>query len=359
MTRRFTRPRSTARPLSALIALFAAVSFSFPASAQKKVVLGPALADTGGEAVASVASAALAEALRMQGLSVVTYEQGKGAVSAAQGCDDACGARLLRLVSADFSAIVRVVSSPSSGRSRAIVKMFDAAGHRYEGSADIRDGDVRDATTRAVLDVRAYQLLGPGPWLRIEGTPEGATVLIDGESAGTLPYRAPISPGKHDVVVREAGYVRAHQAIEVPNDDSRHVDLRIALEPAQLAASSVAAQSVEGSAAAAPSEATTDSTWLAAPVAMGVLGVGLAAVLTVRIASGVDDCVDPDMSMRCTESRSVRPAPTIIGYTLSAALLGGAITWIALGLSHDSEPSESPPLAAGIGVGQVSLRGSF
>jgi PEGA domain len=353
VTPRFTRPRPFA-----LIALVAAISFGSTASAQK-VVLGPAVADTGGEAVAGVAKSALADALRMQGLNVMVYEQGK--VSAAEGCDDACGARLLHVASADLSAIVHVVNSPSSGhsRSRALVKMFDAAGHRYEGSAEIRDGDVRDAVTRAVLDVRAYQLLGPGPWLRIEGTPEGAAVLIDGENAGTLPYRAPIAPGKHDIVVRETGYARAHQAIDVPTDDSRHLDLRIALEPSQLASPSAAAQSVEGRGPEAPSETTTDSTWLAAPVAMGVLGVGLAAALTVRIASGVNDCVDPDMNMLCTEKRTVRAGPTIVGYTLSAALLGGAITWIALGLSHDSEPSEPPPLAAGVGLGQVSLRGSF
>lgn len=357
MTRRFSWPRPLTPPFGALIVLLAAVSFGSPVSAQK-VVLGPALADTGGDAVAGVASTALADALRMQGLTVTMYEQGKGSVSGAQGCDDACGARLLRVVSADFSAVVRVVNAPSSGRSRAVVKMFDAAGHRYEGSADIRDGDVRDATTRAVLEARAYQLLGPGPWLRIDGTPEGADVLIDGENAGSLPYRAPIAPGKHDVVVREAGFAQTHQTIDVPKDDSRHVDVRIALEPSQLASAAAAAQTVDEP-ASAPSEATTDSTWLAAPVAMGVLGVGLAVVLTVRIASGVNDCVDPDMNMLCTEKRTVRAGPTIAGYALSAALLGGAITWIALGLSHDSEPSESPPLAAGIGVGQVSLRGSF
>ena len=358
MTRRISWLRPSTPPFGALIVLIATVSFGSPVSAQK-IVVGPALADTGGDAVAGVANSALAEALRMQGLTVSMYEQGKGSDSGAQGCDDACGARLLHVVSADFSAVVRVVNAPSSARSRAIVKMFDAAGHRYEGSADIRDGDVRDATTRAVLEARAYQLLGPGPWLRIDGTPEGAEVLIDGENAGSLPYRAPIAPGKHDVVVRETGFARAHQAIEVPADDSRHVDLRIALEPSQLASPSAAAQTVEEPATETPSEATTDSTWLAAPVAMGVLGVGLAAALTVRIASGVNDCVDPDMNMLCTEKRTVRAGPTIAGYALSAALLGGAITWIALGLSHDSRPSEPPPLVAGLGIGQVSLRGSF
>lgn len=358
MTRRFSWPRLSTPPFGALIVLVAAVSFGSPASAQK-VVVGPALADTGGDAVAGVASTALADALRMQGLTVTTYEQGKASVSGAQGCDDACGARLLHVVSADFSAVVRVVNAPSNGRSRAVVKMFDSAGHRYEGSADIRDGDVRDATTRAVLEARAYQLLGPGPWLRIDGTPEGADVLIDGENAGSLPYRAPIAPGKHDVVVREAGFAQTHQAIDVPKDDSRHLDLRIALEPSQLASPTAAAQTVEEPSSEAPSEATTDSTWLAAPVAMGVLGVGLATVLTVRIASGVNDCVDPDANMLCTEKRTVRAGPTVAGYALSAALLGGAITWIALGLSHDSAPSESPPLVAGIGAGHVSLRGSF
>jgi hypothetical protein len=94
---------------------------------------------------------------------------------------------------------------------------------------------------------------------------------------------------------------------------------------------------------------------------MGMLGVGLAAVLSVRIATGLE-CSEP-----CLEKRSLRAAPTIGGYTLSAALIGASITWIVLGMQSE-EPTEvaglsrrTPQLRAsvGIGLGNLQLSGSF
>src|SRR5262249_4608149 len=99
----------------------------------------------------------------------------------------------------------------------------------------------------------------------------------------------------------------------VPADDNQRVELKVALEPTAPETPAVAVPLTRpaptGGEAAAP-----DSTWLAAPVAMGMLGVGLAAVITVRLASGVNDCVEPDEQGRCVARRTVRPAPTIGGY---------------------------------------------
>jgi hypothetical protein len=91
---------------------------------------------------------------------------------------------------------------------------------------------------------------------------------------------------------------------------------------------------------------------------MGMLGVGLATVLSVRIATGLE-CSEP-----CLEQRTLRAAPTIGGYALSAALIGASITWIVLGMQPDdalgaASGSRAPQLRASVGLGHMQLSGSF
>lgn len=351
---------------------------SLPASrvcaAGSKVVLGPTAVSGFSTADGELAREALAEALRMQGMRVTPLAPSAGEgvaarASASHGCDLACGTRLLATAGADMSAWVKLSKPPAAVGGSAEVTLLDAAGHRYEGSVEVRDGDVRAATTHAVLEARSYQLLGPGPWLRVIGTPEGAGVLIDGDRVGTVPYRAPIAAGRHTLVVREAGYVQIQQTLEVPDDDSRKLEVQVALEPTPLAAAaSVTSEpSTEQPAAVlprAPMGATDqthgrDKTWLAAPVAIGMVGVALAVAVSVRIATGPEDCVRPDLENRCVERRSVQTGPTVAGYVLSGLMLSGALTWIVVGLNHDAHAGDTGSVQANIGLGQIGLSGSF
>lgn len=333
-----------------LIALSWAVAC--PVLAQK-AVLGPADAQVGGEPVRKLASDALGEALRMQGFTVILFEDAKTAVPRGQSCDDACASRLLRAVSADVSALVKILPDTQNMPAESHVLLLDAAGHHFDGSAAVRDGDVRDATTRALLEARSYQLLGPGPWLSVDGTPAGADVLIDGNLVGKLPYRASVAAGSHELVVREAGYSRYNKALEVPADDSEKLQLRVALEPAVIEAPSAALELPVEHAAESSNEAS-DRTWLAIPIAMGVVGVGLAAATTVRIASGVDSCAEPDAANRCTSRSGVRAWPTLGAYTLSAGLIGAGVVWLVLGLQN-----ERPAVSASVGLNHIAVSGSF
>lgn len=357
MRRRLDLLRSLAACSAALLSL--AINVPVHASEQR-VALGPTGAVGFSQQDAQQASAALSEALRMQGLRVLPRAQRGGDELAldAGACDQACGAQLISGSSAELAAWVKLSLASAARGGAAEVTLQDSSGHRFPGSAEIRDGDVREATTRAVLDARSYQLLGPGPWLRLDGTPEGAEVLVDGERVGALPYRAAISAGKHEVIVREAGYLRFSQAFTAPADESRRIELRIALEPTPIDTQAGAVPLVP---AQAPSDSTPrDSAWLAAPVAMGMLGLGLASVISVRLITGYDPCVGPtDTAGLCVESRTVRVGPTVGGYALSAMLLGGSITWIVLGLQSDSEPSEQAALRARVGLGTLQLSGSF
>ena len=327
-----------------------------------RVALGPTSAVGFSQQDAQHAAAALSDALRMQGLSVLPRAQRGADVDElaldAGACDRACGAQLMEAASAELAAWVKLSMASRARGGSAEVTLQDGSGHRFQGTAEIRDGDVREATTRAVLDARSYQLLGPGPWLRIEGTPEGAEVLVDGERVGTLPYRAGVAPGKHEVVVREAGYLRFNQSVSVPSDESRRQELRIALEPTPIDTQSgaVPLATAEPYADSAP----RDSAWLAAPVAMGMLGLGLASVISVRLLTGYDPCVgESDSAGFCLESRTLRVGPTVGGYALSAMLIGGSITWIVLGLQNNDASSEQVALRARVGLGTLQLSGSF
>jgi hypothetical protein len=343
-----------------------ALSFSARALAQS-VVIGPGFAEGHSPHQVELATSALTSALNMQGLTVVQPSGTRDAVLGDLGdivppakgklaCDQACGAGLIAAASAELSAWVnlRRADAAHSGSDTSTVTLQDAAGHRYEGVAELRDGDVRDATTRAMLEARSYQLLGPGPWLNVVGTPEGAEVLVDGQRVGELPYRGAIAVGQHEVVVREAGYVKHRESVDVPDQPSRRIERKVALEPAPLASAPNAALGADDDAGGSH----TSSAWLAAPVAMGMLGVGLATVLSVRIATGLQ-CSEP-----CLENRSLRAAPAIGGYALSAALIGASITWIVLGMQpseteSNGVASQRPQLRASVGLGHLQLSGSF
>ena len=359
--RRLDLLRSLAACSAVLLSLVILLS-SPPVRASDRVALGPTSAVGFSEQDAQQAATALSEALRMQGLRVLPRAQ-RGADELALdagACDQACGAQLITAASAELAAWVKLSRASSARGGSAEVTFQDGSGHRFQGTAEIREGDVREATTRAVLDARSYQLLGPGPWLRIEGTPEGAEVLVDGDRVGTLPYRGAVAAGKHEVVVREAGYQRYNKSFTAPADESRRVELRVALEATPIDTQPGALPLVTPEQVAQGQDAPRDSAWLAAPVAMGMLGLGLASVITVRLLTGYDPCVgESDSAGLCVESRTVRVGPTVGGYALSAMLIGGSITWIVLGLQNNPEPSEQVALRARVGLGTLQLSGSF
>ena len=371
VTRRYDSLSALGRLVCMVCVTFVLYLIAFSARARaESVVVGPGYAEGLSRHQVELATTALTSALNMQGLTVVQPSGTRDAVLGDLGdivppkkgkvaCDQACGAGLIASAAAELSAWVnlRRTDAAHSGGDTATVTLQDVAGHRYEGVAELRDGDVRDAATRALLEARSYQLLGPGPWLNVVGTPEGAEVLVDGQRVGELPYRGVVAVGKHEVVVREAGYVKHRESVDVPDQASRRIERKVALEPSPLASAPNAALGVQDGA----DLSHTSSAWLAVPVAMGTLGVGLATVLTVRIATGLQ-CSEP-----CLENRTVRAVPTISGYALSAALIGASITWIVLGMQpSESEsaglsrrPKRSPQLSASVGLGHLQLSGSF
>ncbi len=318
------------------------------------------LPDTAGQAsdaVAALASSAMRDALGMQGLRVVAWDEAKSRLPAGEKCEDvaACTSNVMTAASAELAAGVVVSRNAQGAAERVRVALLDTDKRRYDGESEVIDGDVRTATTRALLEARSFQLLGPGPWLRVEGTPEGAEVLLDDRIVGRVPYRATVIPGSHKLRVREAGYTAFEQQLNVPATDDSHVaQIVVALEPAPIAIGNggdgLRAVSQDGGGS------KKNKTWLVGPIVMGGLGVVLAGVTTVRIATRVDACVNPDEGLHCTYKRSVNVAPAVIEYSLSAALIGGSIAWIVLGMADDET---QPGVSARLGLDGIQLAGRF
>jgi hypothetical protein len=341
--------------LAALVCVGVA-GMSSRALAQKVVVL-PAPAGQGNDAVASLATSAMRDALGMQGMRAVAWDEAKSRLPGNEKCEDvaACTQKVMKAAAAELAAGVVVTRNAQGAAERVRVALLDTDKRRYDGESEVVDGDVRTATTRAVLEARSFQLLGPGPWLRVEGTPEGAEVLLDDRIVGRVPYRATVIPGSHKLRVREAGYTAFEQTLNVPATDDSHVaQVVVALEPAPIAlgngADGLRAVQQDGG-------RKRSSTWLVGPIVVGGLGLVLAGVTTVRLATRLDSCVNPDESSNCTYRRSVNVAPAVIEYSLSAALIGGSIAWLVLGLSDDEE--EQPGVTAGLGLGGLQLAGRF
>ncbi len=85
----------------------------------------------------------------------------------------------------------------------------------------------------AALAVTGWLLVGQGTsegTLRVESTPSGAEVLVDGVNQGVAPLHVDgLDAGLHQVVVRLAGYEEGRESIRVEGGEVR--TLRLALEP--------------------------------------------------------------------------------------------------------------------------------
>jgi len=271
----------------------------------------------------------------MQGLTLVDLDIAKAQLGARADCAPRdCAAALLEAALVDVSALVAVLHDEAPARTRVVVTLGDRGRHRYQAAAEIESGDVRAATTRALLKARALQFLGPGPWLRVDGSPDGSKVLLDGRVAGTLPYRACIRPGAHKLQVQAAGYLAFEQALQIPEVEERTVEVSADLAPdptqGSVVLGALGRDETHGRSGSEP-----EAAWMVAPMVVGVAGLALGTITTVRLVVGVDSCVNADAAGRCTEQHRVQLAPTLIYYSLSAALIGAAVVWLVVGSSDD------------------------
>lgn len=110
--------------------------------------------------------------------------------------------------------------------------------------AEVREIDVVGGGERQALTVPLTPSWAP---VRVATEPPGATVLVDGEPAGTTPAEIEVDAGEHELELRLAGYnawrnqitVTANQPQELPTVTLTQADGRVELvsEPAEAAVS--------------------------------------------------------------------------------------------------------------------------
>lgn len=62
--------------------------------------------------------------------------------------------------------------------------------------------------------------------LKVDGSPPGAEVVVDGRFVGTVPVQLVVDPGPHDVALRKEGYIQKRQNIEA---DGKTIQVRLDL----------------------------------------------------------------------------------------------------------------------------------
>jgi len=338
---RATEALVLSRGLGALLTLVVLVLTAGRAEAEV-VLLMPADGDDGLAAHAITAHAAVARALEAQGVELLSYAAAReraGGGELAECRKLTCSAELCKKAGAELVMLVAVRKLEGEGKAKpreVQVTLVEPTDARFFGRATVLQGDFSAAAREALLDARAYQLLGPGPHVRVESTPPGADVAIDDELVGETPYRAVIPPGKHTVEVRLDGYKTQAQMVDIPRGAQQPARLAIELEARALAATNEEIEAdIDAATVAAPKD---DSRPIAGPLLFGVLGVGLITYDIVLIAG--TGCERTDLGT-CTKTSEVDvPFAVAIG-AAGAAALGAGILWFALGGGDNDEPGVS------------------
>lgn len=342
-------PRS-ASWIAAAIAGLALLALAMPGPARADgVLLMPAEGDPGLGAAAITAHAAVARALEAQGVELLSYaaareRAGGGELAACR--ELTCAAALCKKAKAELVVMVAVRERASDARASDTkvrprdvhVTLVEPGDARFFGRAEVAQGDYGAAAREALLDARAFQLLGPGPHVRVESEPEGADVSIDGELAGETPYRAAIEPGKHVVEVRLDGYRTQAQMIDIPRGAQQPARLRIQLEARAQAPGTGAAAISADIDAATTAPPKKRSRPIVGPLILGAVGLGLITYDVVMIASA--GCAREERGA-CTQTSEIDPAPAIVIGAVGAAALGAGLVWFLLGGEDDDEPGVS------------------
>jgi hypothetical protein len=346
--------RASVRLLLCVMANVCGVSF---AHAETAVLLRPK-GDDSLNAERQKAHEILAQALQAQGLRVIPQADAAAKLgnSAASDCDSVdCAPALIEAADADVAAALAVwAAGDPPTPSTVFVTLVGRRGDRYPGKARVQNADLARATKDALLDARSLQLLGPGPWLRVRGKPEGANVILDGKLVGTVPYRATASSGRHTLEVRFEG-LRSHtQTVDIPPNATRQIEIEadLAARPGADVSPNAAA-----SAAGAPvsDEATTGgSRPIVGPIILGSAGLVLLIVDVAYLGSA--GCREHDAKGVCLERGEVDKGWAIAWGAVGLGAIGGALLWHLLGRQ---DHAQSDALSFRVGPTAASVSGRF
>jgi hypothetical protein len=252
-----------------------------------------------------------------------------------------CANEYRKLFDATFAVQLTIFSRGVRASSVSVV-LTESPKAFFSGTAPVEGRDIRAAVRAAFELAREKQEEGAGPWLTVQGSPEGAMVYVDGAEYGQLPFtKRHVEAGPHRFEARAEGYLPETRTLNIAGRVD-HVELvTVALDPT-LAVS------------------RSDPTSRRRPVQRSVwdyvLGGGIAAAGAVHLVSGVyqktraGDCVE---DAQCSERYQSHPRREnlLIGLGATGVALGAVV--IGLG------PIGQLQLRAGADHARLQLQGSF
>ena len=231
------------------------------AAPQRVLLLAPRVELDLDAAQRAALDAALASALKSQGVELVASATPGGAAPACQ--ELTCIAQQLQAHDADHALELAVWRGIAGGLGGVSVSLVQATGLRYSEGANV-ETTLAAALGNAVGGAYAKLRRGPGPWLEVTGLPGDAEIWIDGALAGTVPQRVRVLGGLHHLVVRKAGFEAHDETITVPRNHDAWKRVTVGLEPIELA-----------TAASHDSVVADEASWVNYAIGAVALGAGV------------------------------------------------------------------------------------
>ena len=338
-----------------LAALIIAVFGPSAASAETALLL-PSAGDDALKTQRQQAQQVLSQALQSQAIRVLTHAEataglGSTAMSECKTVD--CAPALLQATGADIAVAVGVWASGGNQATTVFVTLVDRRSDRYPGKGTVTDDDLAGAVKDALLEARALQLLGPGPWLRVRGEPRGAQVFLNGTLVGSVPYRGTVQSGRHTLEVRYEGYRTHAQTIDVAPSTARQVDVDVALKPRDgTTTAAIDAQTLTTDEEAG--HGGSNGRAVVGPIILGAVGLGLITVDAITLLGS--GCGSQDKSGNCLKRTRPQAAPAIVWGVAGIGAVVGAVLWYAL--SADDLPTTEPS-ALRIDNQGITVSGTF
>jgi len=146
-------------------------------------------------------------------LSGDTLAAAMSSAGAAECGDPSCAGAMLTALHAEIA--VGVALWHREGLVQVAVVLIDEHGTQVSADADGAEGVIGQATTSALAQARARWATRDGSPVRVIGSPDGATITVDHQPWGTIPYEGSLSPGTHHVVVSADGHVTERRDVEI------------------------------------------------------------------------------------------------------------------------------------------------
>jgi hypothetical protein len=186
------------------------------ASAQTVVLLpmgGDAslVAARGTEAVSRVR-----DDLESDGFTLLANEELAAALTAAHAepCSDpTCAGPMLTALQASFA--VGIALWPHDGALQVSVSLVGPDGVEVSATASGPEATVTQLARSALSQARANWTSRTGTPVRVVGSPEGASITIDHDPVGSIPYEAHLSPGVHHFVVSAEGHTAERRDVTI------------------------------------------------------------------------------------------------------------------------------------------------